>query len=71
LNPQQVICKFLSRNISINKLNEKIKICQIPLTNKENLFLSMKESQLEEDGALNYYGEDFNFEGKKFIEKNS
>lgn len=63
--------QILSRNISINKLNEKIKICQIPLTNKENLFLSMKESQLEEGGALNCYGEDFNFEGKKFIEKNS
>ena len=63
--------KILSRNISINQLNGKIKICQIPLTNKENLFLNMRESQLEEGGALNCYGEDFDFEGKKFIETNS
>ena len=31
----------------------------------------MRESQLEEGGALNCYGEDFDFEGKKFIETNS
>jgi len=61
----------LSRNISINKLNEKIKICQIPLTNKNNSFLMMKESQFEEGGALHVFGENFDFEGKKFIEKNS
>ena len=61
----------LSRNISINKLNEKIKICQIPLTNKNNSFLMMKESQFEEGGALNVFGENFDFQGNKFIEKNS
>jgi FkbM family methyltransferase len=61
----------LSRNISINKLNEKIKICQIPLTNKNNSFLMMKESQFEEGGALHVFGENFDFEGNKFIEKNS
>jgi len=61
----------LSRNISINKLNEKIKICQIPLTIKDNEFLMMKENQFEEGGALNVFGENFDFEGNKFIDKNS
>jgi len=61
----------LSRNISINKLNEKIKICQIPLTNKNNEFLIMKESQFEEGGALNVFGENSDFEGNKFLDKNS
>ena len=61
----------LSRNISINNLNEKIKICQFPLTSKNNSFLIMKESQLEEGGALNVFGENFDYEGNKFTEKNS
>jgi len=61
----------LSRNISINNLNEKIKICQIPLTNKNNEFLIMKESQFEEGGALNVFGENFDFQGNKFLDKNS
>jgi hypothetical protein len=61
----------LSRNISINNLNEKIKICQIPLTNKDNSFLMMKESQFEEGGAMNVYGENFDYEGNKFKETNS
>lgn len=61
----------LSRNISINNLNEKIKICQLPLTDKNNSFLMMKESSFEEGGALNVFGENFDFEGNKFIEKNS
>jgi FkbM family methyltransferase len=61
----------LSRNISMNNLEEKIKICQFPLTNKNNSFLMMKESSLEEGGALNVFGENFDYEGNKFIEKNS
>ena len=31
----------------------------------------MKESSLEEGGALNVFGENFDYEGNKFIEKNS
>ena len=31
----------------------------------------MKESQFEEGGALHVFGENFDFEGNKFIEKNS
>jgi FkbM family methyltransferase len=61
----------LSRNISINNLNEKIKICQLPLTDKNNSFLMMRESSLEEGGALNVFGENFDYEGNKFTEKNS
>lgn len=61
----------LSRNISINNLYEKIKICQFPLTNKDNSFLMMKESSLEEGGALNVFGENFDYEGNKFTEKKS
>ena len=61
----------LSRNISINNLNEKIKICQLPLTDKNNSFLMMKESSLKEGGALNVFGENFDYEGNKFTEKNS
>jgi hypothetical protein len=31
----------------------------------------MKESQFKEGGALHVFGENFDYEGKKFIEKNS
>jgi FkbM family methyltransferase len=58
--------RILSRNISINNLGNNIKIFPIPLTNKENKFLTMKENEFIEGGALNTFGENFNFEGKKF-----
>ena len=58
--------RILSRNISINNLGNNIRIFPIPLTNKENKFLTMKENQFIEGGALNTFGENFNFEGKKF-----
>ncbi len=41
----------------------------MPLTNKENTFQIMNESGFVEGGALNTFGEDFNFEGKKFHPK--
>jgi hypothetical protein len=59
----------LGRNISKNNLNEKIKIYQFPLTKKNNSFLMMKESSLEEGAALNNFGENFNYKGNKFAEK--
>ena len=37
--------RVLSRNISINNLQERIKIFPISLTNKKNKFLVMKEGQ--------------------------
>ena len=57
--------RVLSRNISINNLQEDISICQIPLTNKENEFLNMSESTFEEGGALNSFGVNFDYNGKK------
>ena len=62
--------RVLSRNISINNLENNIKIFSIPLTNKENTFLTMNEGDFIEGGALNSFGENFNFEGKKFTSKN-
>ena len=63
--------RVLSRNISINKLENKIKINQFPLTNKENKYLIMKEGDFVEGGALNSFGEDFNFEGGSFNAQNN
>ncbi len=61
--------RVLSRNISVNNLENKIKIFSTPLSNKENQFLIMKESNFIEGGALNSFGENFNYEGKKFKSK--
>lgn len=58
--------RTLSRNISINNLEDRIKIFTNPLSNKTDRFSKMKEGQFVEGGALNSFGEDYNFEGKKF-----
>jgi len=58
--------RTLSRNISINNLEDRIKIFTSPLSNKTDRFLKMKEGQFVEGGALNSFGEEYNFEGKKF-----
>ena len=58
--------RTLSRNISINNLENKIKIFTNPLSNKTDGFLKMKEGNFLEGGALNVFGELFNFEGKDF-----
>ena len=63
--------RVLSRNISINKLNKKIKILTNPLTNYSNKFLDMNESTFDEGTALNTFGENFDFEGKPFYHKMS
>jgi len=60
--------RCLSRNISINRLNNKIKICQIPLTNKKNVFLEMKEKNFTEGSAISTFGEDFDFKGEKILD---
>ena len=57
--------RVLTRNISINNL-ENIKVVPIPLTNVENSFQEMKEPKFIEGGALNSFGEKFNYEGKEF-----
>tara|TARA_B100000989_G_C19453192_1_gene432746 strand:+ start:141 stop:1001 length:861 start_codon:yes stop_codon:yes gene_type:complete len=58
--------RVLSRNISINHLENNIKIFPLPLSDKENIFQFMNESQFNEGGALNTFGDTFDFEGKHF-----
>lgn len=62
--------RILSRNISKNNLSEKIKISQIPLTNKKNEFLMMQESRFIEGGAMNTFGENIDFKGEAFNAEN-
>jgi FkbM family methyltransferase len=63
--------RVLSRNISINKLENKIKINQFPLTNKDNQYLVMQESEFCEGGAFNSFGEDFDHKGEVFHSQNN
>jgi FkbM family methyltransferase len=64
--PSSSNLRVLSRNISINGLENKIKIFPMPLTNIQNKFLQMSEGDFIEGGALNSFGEKFDFEGKEF-----
>ena len=64
--PSSSNLRVLTRNISINNLEKNIKVISMPLTNKKNMFQEMKEGQFVEGGALNSFGEKFNFEGKEF-----
>jgi len=45
-------------------LNRKITINQIPLTNKENQFLTMSETLIEEGASLSTFGENYDLEGR-------
>jgi len=58
--------RVLSRNVSINNLQDKILIMPIALTDKENKILTMQEGKFFEGGALNTFGENYNYEGKSF-----
>ncbi len=58
--------RVLTRNISINNLEKKIKVIPISLTNKINTFQQMNESHFIEGGSSNTFGEKYNFEGKEF-----
>lgn len=62
---------ILTRNVSINNLVEKITVNQFPLTDKKNKYLKLKESNFVEGGALNTFGEEYDYEGKDFKENNS
>ena len=64
--PSSSNLRVLTRNISINNLEKNIKVVPIPLTNKENIFQEMNEGKFVEGGALNSFGEKFDFEGKEF-----
>ena len=63
--PSSSNLKILSRNISLNNLNHKIKIFSLPLTDRKSGFLTMKETLFQEGGSMNTFGEKFNYEGKK------
>ena len=61
--------RLLSRNISINNLENKIMILPLPLTNSGNIFQVMHEGDFIEGRALNSFGQKFDFEGKRFKSK--
>jgi len=63
--------RILSRNVSINKLQDKIKINQLPLTDIENKYQSMNESEFIEGYSMNTFGKSIDFEGKNLDAKNS
>ncbi len=63
--------RILSRNISINSLNKKIQIFQIPLGDKPKSFLQMNESSFSEGSALHSYGKNINHQGQEFSVINS
>ena len=58
--------RVLSRNISLNQLDDKITICQFPLTDKNNSFLLMKENNFAEGGSMNSFGENYDYNGNIF-----
>jgi FkbM family methyltransferase len=65
-DPSSSNLRVLTRNISINNLEKNIKVVSMPLTNKKTIFQEMKEGQFIEGGAMNSFGEKFDFEGKEF-----
>ena len=69
IEPSSSNLRVLTRNISINNLERNIKVFPMPLTNKENIFQEMNEGHFVEGGALNSFGEKFDFEGKEFEPK--
>ena len=56
--------QVLARNIYINNLFEKIKIFQLPLSDKKNVFMNMMEEEFLQGAAMNTFGYNLNFEGK-------
>ena len=62
---------ILTRNIHINDLSESITVNQFPLTNKNNVFMMMRENEFNEGGGLHAFGEKINFEGKEFFGQNN
>ena len=62
--------RLLTRNISINNLEEKIKINQFPLSNVDNKYLIFKEGKFMEGVAQHTWGENYDFQGKNFDSPN-
>ncbi len=61
--------RILSRNISINNLEEKIKINQFPLSDKTNKFATMNESEFIEGWSMGSFAYKNDFQGKHFVPK--
>ena len=61
--------RVLSRNISINNLENQIKINQCALSDKKNVFEIFKETEFKEGYSMNSFGYDTDFEGKKIRSK--
>jgi len=59
--------RILTRNISINNLEKKIKICQFALSDKKNVFQIMNETYFKEGQSMSTYSYKTDFEGKNFI----
>ena len=63
--------RVLSRNISINNLQDKIFINQLPLGNKSFNFSLLRESKFGEGESNNSFKEPIDFEGNNIVTKNS
>lgn len=63
--------RILSRNISINNLNNKIKIFHLPLGEDKNKFVKFSERKFNEGESHNSIDENIDFEGKKLNSSNS
>ena len=63
--------RILSRNISINNLQDKITINQLPLGNKPFHFSLFREKQFGEGESNNSFNSETNFEGKQLNSENS
>ena len=62
--------RVLSRNLSINGLENKIYINQFPLMINDNTHDLMMESTFMEGGALHSFGKDLDFQGNKINVQN-
>lgn len=58
--------RILSRNISINNLENKVLVCQLPLSDKSFSHLTLNEPEFIEGWSMNSYGKPTDYEGKKF-----
>ena len=63
--------RILSRNIYKNNLINKIKIFQLPVTDKENIFSEMNEMEFIEGWSMSTFGDPRNFEGSNFKPKHN
>ncbi len=57
--------RTLSRNISINKLYDKIKILPIALTDKPNIISKIKETSFMEGSSMSTFNDDVDYMGNK------